>query len=51
MDSLAQADALLKKLGLKGSLFGAAGAPPPKPLDEDEEDEEELEEGAEEAKK
>jgi len=29
MESLAQAEALLKKLGLKGSLFGEAGAPPP----------------------
>ncbi|GBF92042.1 hypothetical protein Rsub_04389 [Raphidocelis subcapitata] len=29
LDSLAQADELLKKLGLKSSLFGEAGKPPP----------------------
>jgi hypothetical protein len=27
METLTQADALLKQLGLKGSLFGAAGHP------------------------
>ncbi|KAI8469377.1 MAG: hypothetical protein J3K34DRAFT_423842 [Monoraphidium minutum] len=37
MESLSKADDLLKKLGLKSSLFGEAGGPPP-PLPKEEED-------------
>jgi hypothetical protein len=35
VEALTQAEALLKKLGLKGSLFGAAGQPAELPSDED----------------
>ncbi len=40
MEVLTEADALLKKLGMKGSLFGSAGKPTLQAAEDDEEDEE-----------